>query len=77
MAEGAEMKIICLEIESGPAETVVVAESVERARELSSRFQNNADWLKAKEKWSYKLGSKTTEKISRERVLSSENKASA
>ncbi|MCL5733170.1 MAG: hypothetical protein M1334_00705 [Patescibacteria group bacterium] len=67
------MRIFWLGIEGDPSEATVVAENLERARELVSKFNQDPAWLKAKErKNSYKLGSKTAEQVSKERVLSAE-----
>ncbi|MCL4437615.1 hypothetical protein M1513_01065 [Patescibacteria group bacterium] len=67
------MRIFWLGIESDPSEVVIVAENLERARVLASKFNQDPAWLKAEErKNSYELGSKTSEQISKERVLSAE-----
>ena len=67
------MRIFWLGIEGDSSETTVVAENLEKARELASKFNQDPAWLKAEErKNSYKLGSKTAEQISKERVLPSD-----
>ena len=67
------MKIFWLGIKGGLSEATVVAENLERAREIASKFNQDPAWLKAEErKNSYKLGSKTAEQVSKERVLSAE-----
>ena len=67
------MRIFWLGIKGDSSEVIIVAENLERAKALASKFSQDPNWLKAEErKNSYELGSKTSEQITKERVLSAE-----